>query len=268
MAAVATPPAGDQLPTVPNVGQTETDKELARLKQSIGETQKALTDTHAYLRAREGQSSGQPPPSGQVNKQELTKEFFKNPLDSTVQIAQSTTQAMVTKAMAEIGDQLAPLKLVAKREARSEDPERQKLFDKYIIDIEARVATMPPNFQTNLQVWNNAYDMVVGSKMREILAAEREEKPSSAAIHVSRDDIGPARGSKAPPPAKGLKLSDDQKLWASRLGLSDEQYSAGIEAEANQSQRGKSSWDAVITTDSTKARKVLNAAKRAAASKK
>lgn len=193
-----------------------------------------------------------PAPGAAPDKTELTREFHRNPLDSSVSIARSVSEATSREAMATLGPALETLKAVARDKVREQDPE---LFDKYKDEIEARVNALQPQFHQNVNVWQNAFDITRGNHIREIIAAEREARPRSAAVHVSTEG-GPETARRAAPSSDNRpNLTADEKLWADRLGLSEAQYAAGKEKFANQSERGKSSWDNYITFDSKEKRR-------------
>lgn len=232
------PPAGGPPPL------SEADQ-LKKLRQDL-EAQKTTT---GQLVERMQSQLLNPPPSNQpppASKSDLEKQFFKSPLEMTAQIAQNISGAITQKAMQEMGSSFETLRAVARDKIREKDP---AVFDKYIMEIEAKVGAMPQNYHTNIHVWDAAFNTVKGEHMRELVDAAREQTPRSPAVHISQDG-GPVTSQRSQPAPKAEKLSEDESRMARNLGLSDDQYKAGKAHIAGQSEKGPSSWDKHITFSS------------------
>lgn len=245
-AAPVTPKPEEQLP--PAAAPAKPDPAVQRLEAELAQQRKTTQQIMERLGAQTPPPHTAPPPA---DKKELEKEFYKDPLARTADIARTVSEAVMQRSIQEMGPQFETLKQLARDKARANDPE---LFDKYVMEIEAQVASCAPNLQTNIHVWTSAFNVIKGQHMSEILDAERQKKPSGPAIRVSTDG-GPSAPSKGAPAPSAAKLTEDEKMVARNLGLSEEQYQAGKDHLAKQSERGPSSWDPYITFDSRQKRK-------------
>ena len=203
----------------------------------------------------------QPAAPAQPDAKALEAEFWKNPL--------GMTQAIAARAVAEASAAVTPatdtLVNVAKEQARSRDP---RIFDLLRAEIEAKVQGMPPQFHQSAAVWNNAFNMAVGENLDRVTAA-RATPPAAPAAAAAAPAGGPAMPSSrqpAPPPEE--KLTDDEKEFIGKFGLSAESYRRGkqrYEAQGTGKPNTPSSWDEVITFDSDQAKAKRAAAKKGAA---
>lgn len=176
-------------------------------------------------------------------KQQLEAAFWKDPLAVSAAIAQRATQeAMATHG--QLG--LDTLVETAKQQARGSDPERQKLFDAYSAEIEEVVRAMPPQLQANKAVWENARNVVLGRHVDDI---RKLSAPTPAPTGLTGGPLPPS--SKAPKEPEKTPLSADEKDWAKRWGLTEDQYRHGKQLYDNQ----ETAFDTVITFDSTEARR-------------
>lgn len=265
--AVVDPSTG--LPPVQKPPQE--DPELTRLR---GEVTKQKSDLDA-LKAR-----FTAPPAPAANNQpmsstDMAREFYKDPIASSVAIAQKVLQDQQRQGN---DASRATLIQVAKDSVRNSSPENAQLFDKYILEIEAAVTSVDPQFQTNINVWKHALNLAKGSHIDEIMEDRRKaagqpaagEEPARApAVHI-RAGEGPGQSSNRPAAAaKGEELSQDEKRTARRLGLSEDSYKMGKKHVAEQNDAvsdpvGKSSWDPFITFDSRERKRRLRAEQLAA----
>lgn len=256
---VNSPPDGG-LPPAP--ARSVTDPEVTRLRQELDQQRQTTKNIMDRLAAA-SPPVATPVVPGQPNKKDLEKQFFSAPLESTAQIARDVAEAVAKRGMDEMSGQFETLKAVARDKVRAGDAE---IFDKYVMEIEAKVYSLPQNFHTNIQVWQNAFNLVKGEHLSEIRSSVAPPAPNAPSVHVSTDG-GPAAPSRNALAPSKEKLTDEEHQWAHNFGLSDDEYRAGKEHIANQNARGPSSWDAYITTDSRQKRKEerKNANRRAAA---
>lgn len=249
---VVTPqPNEQQLPPV--------DPKLTKLEQDLAE-QKRVTQS---LQASLNRQQTPPPQPGTVSIEDLNKQFFKDPVTTAVAIAQQAAAEAVARSGEVNFDTLVG---VARDKARAKNPE---LFDKYADEIAQTVnTTVDRQFHTNSTVWENAAHIAYGKHMNEIRDLARQTQPQASAIRVSEG--GPvAPGGHQPEAPKGAasKLSDEELTMAKRLNVDPELYAKGKADYDNQPDKGKSSWDTVVTFDSRDKRRIERAKRRAAAAK-
>lgn len=238
--ATPAPPIGEV--ELPPVAAKTPDPETERLKGQLAQSNQQLRDMQqALLRTQQPQQQ----PNGRVAPPDA-KEFFKQPWENTAEVAHNVATAVTRQAMSELGGAFGTLVEVARNNVRAEDPE---IFDKYELEIKAKVAATPQQFHSQSGTWRIAFNAVKGEHMRELISAARPD-PVAPAVHVSREG-GPASPSpRSPNPPKEEKLSDDERKWARNLGLSEAQYRSGKDHYNNQSDKGPSSWDSQITFSS------------------
>lgn len=234
--------------TLPPVVKPAVDPEVERLQRQVASQDQTIKQMQNTMRMP-AQPPAAPPA---VDKKAAEKEFYANPLDASANIAHNVATAVTQRALNELGAaQYDTLKENASKLVRDKDPE---LFDKYETSIRAYVMSTPQQFHTNVNTWQIAFDRIKGENIREIAANMKPESNRSPAIHVSRGG-GPAAPSvREPAAAPGEKLSEDESKWARNLGISEDSYKQGKEAYSNQSERGKSSWDGLITFSSKEKR--------------
>jgi len=261
MATTVTPPAeGEKAATaLPSVQQKDPQleamrAELARLTGTVQRLQPAASSLS---------TAGQP-----LDKKELTKKFYDDPLTSTAAIADAVVR---NAAMANGAATYDTNVENARRLAREGN---EALWDEYANEINGMVMyyTDPANggnplARQNVHIWRNAFAQVKGQNIDAILSKKgqsRGDGNQSAAVHIS-DDGGPAGASRGAPTSGSAKLSADELQVARGLGLSPEQYQVGKIRYENQNHKPKekSSWDEVITFDTQAKRRAARAAKSA-----
>lgn len=210
--------------------------DIERMSQELQESKAEVERMRNALRA--APATTQAPPQNLPTKQDLETAFFKDPLGFSAAIA--THAASNNPSM----DTLIE---VARREARGEG-EDAEIFDKYYTEIEQQVASLAPQFRTNVHVWRNAFRIVAGAHMRDIL----NERRGSVAPAIRIKD-GPAapntREASAPSP---IKLTPEQENMARQLHLTPDEYRHGMEVLEKQASKGPSPWDEVITIDNVR----------------
>lgn len=239
-------------PAVKDPALEAMERELATQKEQIGRLTSAVQNQPVNIQ--------QPPQNGQpLTKEQLEKDFFKNPLDMTAAIAYKAVSDALANSEAQNFDTLVD---VARNAARESDKE---FFDKYRIEIEAKVMGMQLQFRKNSQIWRNAITMTKGEHVNDLLK-ERAGSPAPA-IHD-----GPAKvGARSPAAPAQVALTADEKEVARGLKLSEERYRRGksrtITNGPNSHSLDPAAWADVITFDSD-AKETANARSRAAAAKK
>lgn len=186
----------------------------------------------------------QPQPGGPMpgpTKEQLEAEFWKNPVEVSSALAMRAAQEFSANA---VMPHLDTLIAVARTEARNscKNPE---IFDKYSAEIEAKLAQVHPQYRTNINVWKNAANNVFGEHIDDIA-----KTMGSKVVLTSDGPALPSPRAAAAPKTAADKLSDEQKLWAGRLGLTPEQYAHGLEVVNDPDK-----WEQVITLDSEQARR-------------
>jgi hypothetical protein len=204
------------------------------------------------------QPAGQPP-----SKEDIEKIFWKDPLPMVDAIARRAAWETEQRVHASGAD---TQRQVARDKAREADPE---VFDKYALEVERMVAQVAPQFQGNLNVWQNALNMVRGQHVDEIFAMKLEKKGDQVnEPSRSQGNDGPAKPSpRQPTPPKATPLTDDQKEVARGLHLSEEEYRRGVDRYANQDKH----WPKHVTFSSEQRRRdavAANAAAKRAATNK
>jgi hypothetical protein len=205
-----------------------------------------------------------------MDKKDLEKEFIKNPLDMSAAIAQRTVNHALQQFQAGMGHSFDTQVEMARKLARGDDADRQKLFDTYAGEIEASVAQVDVPMRANTTVWRNAADLVFGRHLND-LKPKADDPNRAPAVHVSTGG-GPAAPSAAQPAPKASddKLTPEEQKFARKFRISDAEYLQGKKDNLNQTDpilnpNGPSSWDRFVTFDSREKRKE---ARRAAAAKK
>lgn len=189
-----------------------------------------------------------PPPP---DKKAVETAFWRDPLSVSTAIAQAAMQNNPGNDT---------LMEVAMGQARGADPEVQAIWDKYLPEIQANVATVAPQFRTNVQVWRNAFNFVKGIHFDEIFG-ERQSRNKSAALHTNDGPAAP--GVRAPSGSPKTKLTEEESFISSSLGLTEDQYRHGKQIISEQHGKEKSPWDDAITIDSQSQRRANANAKRA-----
>jgi hypothetical protein len=190
----------------------------------------------------------QPPPPPAVNqpapgsKEEVEKVFWKDPLNTSAAIA----QRVAMETMSRYQQQNFETMVESAKSLALADPKLKLVYEKFPVDVEAKLANVDPQFRTNATVWKNAIIMVRGEKADELMKHQ-----SSAPKPGQGDGPAPANHRTAPAPPTTSKLTEDEKKWAANLKLSEEQYAKGKERYENQEQR----WGDVITFDSMERRR-------------
>lgn len=181
----------------------KTNQELERLKGAVAQPRpQAVTQGH------------------QPNKEDMEKQFWQDPLNSTMTIAKYASQQAYEAARRDAGLSLEALSELAKEKIRSSDPE---VFDKFQGEIEAMVATVPEQFKQNANVWRNAFNSVKGNHMDEIIKLKSGPRAPGGG-----DGPAPA-GHRQAPAHKAAALSDDQAEFARKLGLTQDEYRRGLD---------------------------------------
>jgi len=181
----------------------KTNDELSRLKGSLHQNQPRPQ-----------------PVNQQVSKEDMEKQFWADPLNTSMTIAKYASQQAYEAARREMGLSLEALSELAKEKVRGSDPE---IFDKFQGEIEAMVATVPEQFKQNANVWRNAFNTVKGNHMDEIIrmkAAPRAPGSGDGLVSV---------GHRQAPAPKQKALNDDQAAFATKLGLTQDEYRRGLE---------------------------------------
>jgi hypothetical protein len=220
------------------------DVDINRLVQTV----EAQGATLNKLVERIGQPAppAAPPAPARPTTPDLEAEFWKNP----VSVAETIARKAVNDAAAMPNPSFDTLVTVARNEARNRDP---KIFDLLLPEITIKVEGMPPQFRQSSSVWNNAFNMAVGENMDKVIA----ERTRAAAPAPAPSGGGPAapspRAASAPPVPK---LTDEERTFCGRFGLSEDGYRRGksrYEGQGSGAPDKPSSWDEVITFDSDKA---------------
>lgn len=258
MAAASIPPVeqATQIPPVqtqqvPPAAAAPPDPAMQRMQQQLDQQQQT---SNAILERLKPQN---PQPSGD----EMNRSFFKEPVRMSDAIARQAASEVVNQALA---GQFDTLIASARAQVRSGN---EAIFDKYTQEIEAKVMLVDPQFRTNINVWQNALQMVKGMHLNDILEEDRKASPRAPAVHISNDG-GPARSSGHQPPApKGVELSPEEKSMARGLRIPEDQYLAG-KAQLDLSNYGRAdskdnAFDSVVTFDSRERKRNERAAARA-----
>lgn len=153
-------------------------------------------------------------PDINAQKKALEDQFWQDPIAMTHLMAQTAAVNARQEVLQAVGPTLTE---AAKQQARASDPE---LFDHLLPQIMQKVATVSPDLQTNPITWTTAFSVVKGEKIDDVLqfkASRQVSKPG-----------GPQHGAPKPPPTPaGPVLNDEEKRFARKFGLTDEQYLEG-----------------------------------------
>lgn len=185
---------------------------------------------------------------GQPSKEQIEQMFWKDPLpmvDAIAKRAAWEAEQRVQTAGADTN------RAIARDKARELDTE---VFDEYEAEIERKVGMVAPQFQGNINVWINAFNVTRGEHIDEIAAKKmaKAKQPDSQQTPGRSPSDGPAAPStRTPAPPKEKPLSDEEKEVARGLKLSESEYRRGKERYANQEKE----WEKVVTFDSHEARR-------------
>lgn len=245
----------------PAAGLPPVDLKLVQAQAEVAEARRIADQLTRQL----GQQRQQAPLSNQPSIDDLNKQFYKEPVQSTVAIVnQGIADALRQHGQAGFDTLIE----VAKDKVRTKNPE---LFEKYKSEIEMTVSsTVDKQFHTNINVWDNAANIVYGSHMSEIRDMARQNDPTKQTPAIRVSEGGPSTAGShqgALPKGEASKLSTEELKMARDLDITPEAYQEGKTAYENQSTRGKSSWDGLVTFSSKDARRVERAKRRAAAAK-
>lgn len=253
-------PAGGQDGGVPGLPPPQVGPPAAGGDDPITRLTRAVETQGETLRKLQAQAPPPPPvpgPPAPPDKKAIEKQFWENPLDMVAAISQHAVQTAIQQH-GQVGQDT--LVETAKQQVRALDPD---VWDKFYIEIEAKVSeAVQPQFRGSVNVWKNAFNLVKGEHVSDIV----KMKTAKLAAPAAAGD-GPAPPSpKAAPAPREEPLTEDQKSIADKLGLSHDEYRRGIENYANQPGKiAASSWDQVITFDSAKKRREARDARRKAA---
>lgn len=248
--------------TQPNGGLPEgtpppVDPKMARVEADLAETRRMVESLRQNQQRPGPQAQPQAP-----DMDELNKRFYKEPVTTAAAIAAQAANEAIQRHGLNGQDTLIS---VAKDQARKKDPD---LWDKYVDEIVTIVnSTVDPQYRQNVGVWEFARDKAFGAHYAEI-REEGIKAQTNRAPNVRVGEGGPSQPNGHQPSApKGAvdKLSPDEREMAKMLDITPEAYASGKEHIENQSRKGPSSWDKVVTFNSRERRRQLNAKRTAAA---
>lgn len=225
--------------TPPSVAPPAKDPALERMENELKGMGERLGRAEGALQNQPLAINNAPPTAPAMGKEALEKEFFKNPLEMSAAIATKAAQDAVANLEAgNIDTQIEQARVMA----RSEDV---AFFDKWRVEIEAKVMGMHPQFRKNVMIWRNAIKMTKGEHVDDIVR-EAQAKADSSTTTIHKGD-GPAPPSpRAASPSAKEPLSEEEKTVAKGLKLSEDRYRRGKERYKNQEE----AWSKVITLDS------------------
>lgn len=225
--------AGDALEGLPPTG--EQDDDIARLSGELDGLKRSLGQVVEHIRGTASppprpESVPAPAPGGAPNKDDLTKQFYKDPLTASAQISSAVVQDQLSKALAPY-HQTA---VVAARATARGSGVNAEIFDALEVQIEATMQTMPQQGHAMVSVWQNAFDLAKGKNLDKVMEiTNKYKKPASSR---SFSDDGPSAPShNAPPARKEEALSEDERAVMVGMGLTESQYRKGKEYAGNSS---------------------------------
>lgn len=226
----------------------EKDKENETLKNLL---RQGAGNQPPPVQPSQTQNQQQPPP---IDKKALETAFWKDPLTLTSTIAQIAAKQVGDAVYASTYDNNRDL-------ARSKAREMNKeFFDKYVTAIEEKMTFVQPQFHTNPNMWINAMNLVKGERFDELMT-EGEKKLAEGTNRAPAYHKGPSEpSSKQAKPAPKAPLNDQEREFIRKFDLTEDEYRRGKENFENQSEKGVSSWDEVVTFDSSKRKKAKSAA--------
>lgn len=143
---------------------------------------------------------------------------------------ETSEEKWIEDPQAALEDALAPTKMavvnIASMNVRREVFDDGQEFEFYTGDfkkaVDKYIDTLPPNAKTDPQAIKNCYYLVLGQKQKEIAEGKLKSRFSSTTAN-GKSEAGP-EGEK-----KEIKLSDEQKRAADRLGVPHEKYAKNLE---------------------------------------
>lgn len=225
--------------------QEKLQAELKLKEQEVAQYQEAL-------RASQELPAPAPSPNQSWTKEQVEAEYYKDPISVTGAVAAHRVQQEMKAFQAQQAPGLETTIELARGMARGTTPEEQALFDKYRPEIEEQIkqSRVPPHFLANVHVWRNAFNVVKGQKMSEIL---RAHTPTPG-----RDD-GPSPPTRSSPMPTPGPLSEEERKMAAGLGISEEEYQEGKKdvsiGPTGESIIDSEAWGQVMTFDSRKKRR-------------
>lgn len=250
---MATPPV-----VTPPDQQHQQDGGLAALQRQLREQGEEVGRLREAVKNNKPKPPD-PPAAAPQSKEAIETMFWKDPLPMV--------QAIASRAAFETEQRLQQNSLptqiqVARSEVRKGDPE---IFDLYAAEIDGAVERCDLQFRGNLNVWQNAFNIVKGQHTDEIVAAKIEKSKGSNVntppVNNNSGD-GPAAPSvRQPPPPKEKPLSAEEMEVATGIGLTADEYKRGKNRYDNQDKE----WSKVITFSSQQRRRDAAATKRKSA---
>lgn len=229
------------------------DEGLAALQRQLREQGEEVNRLRQAVKVQP--KSEQPAQPAPQSKEAIETMFWKDPLPMMDAIAKRAAYETEQRIQANtLPTQIA----TARDKIRSADPE---VFDLYNSEIEAAVNGVQEQFRGNLNVWQNAFNIVKGQHSEEIIAARIEKNKGTPAVTNQPTDGPAAPSSRQPPPPKEKPLNAEELEVSSGLGLTPEEYRRGKDRYNNQDRE----WNKVITFSSVQKRKTDAAAKRKSA---
>lgn len=213
----------EELPSPPEKPKEEPWKRLYEEQRNrMEEMQRSIMAMQEQPRPEQSQPK--------LSQEELRDMFWNDPVKYADALAQRRAYEIAQHSMQPHMETLVDY---AKKQAREANPE---LFDKYATDIEKKVKDhTEPQWHTNVHVWRNAASVVFGEKMKEIMDEKQQRSPDGPSLKSA--------GTKSPGEGKSVKLSQEEREVAKRMGLTEKQYARGKEAYDDQSK----AWDNIIT---------------------
>ena len=148
--------------------------------------------------------------------------LYSNP-DGFVQGVQDYTKATVSESIRQASEPLlAPLATMARSEAQR-NPEYADIWKRYAPEIDAVMQTVPLNNRGNVDLWNQAAEMVAGKHYRELAKAEAERL-------VASGDSGMIPTGGVPSTSASATLSPIDALFAKNDPAIQKFKDAGISA--------------------------------------
>lgn len=228
--------------------QPDDKDDIQKLRADLAKQQSNVDQMQRWLlqQTRQAARPIQPVAGAADPKAQINDQFWSDPAGTAAAIAANIQN---NTAMQQLQLQAPALISIARNEARNSNP---KLFDKYAGEIQAKVATMNLPLQIQPDTWLQALRLTLGEHLEDI------QKESSTVPRGGDGPLGvsPKQAAAAP---KGHGLSDSELNFASKFGLTPEEYKSGKDMLDSDSQ----GWENVLTFSSADKRRADAARKSA-----
>jgi hypothetical protein len=229
------------------------DDELEQLRAQLAKAEQKNTQLQSQVRQQPVVQPPAPQPQApgqgtQMSEADMNRQFYQAPVRTTAEIARHEARQAASEIYNTIQAQQGDLLVQQAREsARKADPEVFDALEPLVMAKVEQMTSQMPQYKVNPTVWVNAFNMTKGENVDKVLEVKgRKSGQQGGDPSTGRNDGPRAPSTRAPAAPKKADLTDDQKAFAKKMKLSEDQYRQGMDFYANQDKM----WEGVVTFDS------------------